>query len=159
LLDSRALIFTASRQSGKIAALSARGAEVVVLPNADGRVDLTAMLMELGSRGINEVLAEAGARLNAALLHDKLVDELLIYQAPLLLGDQARGMAALPPLASLTDAQRLIVERRMVGVDQHPGAPDGLTLTCRPSAPAPDFLTRRKHDHHHRQRAHYRRPR
>ncbi len=94
------------------------GAEVVALPNADGKVDLAAMLAELGRRGLNEVLAEAGTRLNGSLLKEALVDELLIYQAPLLLGDAARGMFGLPELTALAGATRLeVMDRRVVGAD------------------------------------------
>ena len=119
IIDGRPLIFAAIDDAGKIAALTARGAEVVVLPNAAGKVDLAAMLTELGKRGINEVLVEAGAKLNGSLLLSGLVDELLIYQAPVLLGDKARGMADLPELVELSGARRLtITDRRMVGVDQ-----------------------------------------
>jgi len=90
-----------------------------VLPNPAGKVDLSAMLQELGRRGYNEVLVEAGAKLNASLLREGLVDELLIYQAPVLLGDKARGMADLPELMELAGARRLaITDRRMVGTDQ-----------------------------------------
>ena len=79
-----------------------------VLPDHDGRIDLTAMLDALGTRAINEVHVEAGAKLNGALLAAGLVDELLIYIAPCLLGDPARGMLDLPlPLASLDDRIRL----------------------------------------------------
>lgn len=94
------------------------GAEVVVLPDARGKVDLAAMLAELGRRGINEVLVEAGARLNGSLFAAGLVDELLIYQAPLLLGDTARGMFGLPELSELSSAPRLaVIERRALGND------------------------------------------
>ncbi|MDO9602531.1 MAG: bifunctional diaminohydroxyphosphoribosylaminopyrimidine deaminase/5-amino-6-(5-phosphoribosylamino)uracil reductase RibD, partial [Rhodocyclaceae bacterium] len=119
LLVGGALIFAARHDAEKINALTTRGAEVVVLPNSAGKVDLAAMLLELGCRGFNEILVEAGARLNASLLREGLVDELLIYQAPVLLGDKARGMADLPELVELSAAQRLtITDRRMVGVDQ-----------------------------------------
>jgi diaminohydroxyphosphoribosylaminopyrimidine deaminase/5-amino-6-(5-phosphoribosylamino)uracil reductase len=119
LLEGGALIFCAQHDATKIAALTERGAEVVVLQDTAGKVDLAAMLTELGKRGFNEVLVEAGAKLNASLLRSGLVDELLIYQAPVLLGDKARGMADLPELVELTGARRLtITDRRMVGVDQ-----------------------------------------
>jgi len=67
--------------------------EVLVLPNADGRVDLPALMRVLGSRGINELHVEAGAKLNGALLAAGLVDEILLYLAPCLLGDPALGIA------------------------------------------------------------------
>ncbi len=94
------------------------GAEVVVMPNAAGKVDLSAMLAELGRRGINEVLVEAGVKLNGSLLAAGLVDELLIYQAPILIGDKARGMFDLPELADLSGRQQLsIIDHRRIGSD------------------------------------------
>ncbi len=119
LLERPTIIFTAQPDVGKMTALAERGCETVVLPNTAGKVDLPAMLMELGSRGINEVLVEGGMRLNGALLAAGLVDELLIYQAPLLLGDAARGMADLGLMKELAHARRLTVtDRRMLGADQ-----------------------------------------
>lgn len=112
------LVACAEADAGKAAALRARGAEVLTLPDAAGRVDLPALLAELGRRGINEVHAEAGSALSGALLHAGLVDELLLYLAPCLLGDNARGMFALPALASLEGRVRLrIDEARMLGPD------------------------------------------
>ncbi|MEO8303420.1 MAG: bifunctional diaminohydroxyphosphoribosylaminopyrimidine deaminase/5-amino-6-(5-phosphoribosylamino)uracil reductase RibD [Betaproteobacteria bacterium] len=67
--------------------------EVLVLPDANGRIDLPALMRELGEREINELHVEAGAKLNGALLEAGLVDELLLYLAPSLLGDPARGVA------------------------------------------------------------------
>ena len=75
--------------------------ETISLPDANGRVDLTAMMDELGRRHINELHVEAGAKLAGSLLAQGLVDELLLYFAPCLLGDTARGMFGFPPLASL----------------------------------------------------------
>ncbi len=119
LLSGGALIFCAQHDPAKIATLTERGAEVVVLPDDAGKVDLAAMLMELGRRGINEVLVEAGTKLNGSLLRGGLVDELLIYQAPVLLGDKARDMADLPELVELVGARRLVItDRRMIGIDQ-----------------------------------------
>lgn len=112
------LIACAVDDSAKAAQLRASGADVVVLPNARGKVDLPALMLELGRRGINEVMTEAGAKLNGSLLREGCVDELLIYQAPLLLGDAARGMADIGELAELAEAVRLnVVERRPVGAD------------------------------------------
>jgi diaminohydroxyphosphoribosylaminopyrimidine deaminase/5-amino-6-(5-phosphoribosylamino)uracil reductase len=112
------LIAAARDDAARSAALRARGAGIVLLPNAEGKVDLAELLRELGRRGINEVLAEAGTRLNGSLLRENCADELLIYQAPLLIGDAARGMFGLAELTDLAGARRLnIIERRVVGAD------------------------------------------
>jgi diaminohydroxyphosphoribosylaminopyrimidine deaminase/5-amino-6-(5-phosphoribosylamino)uracil reductase len=78
--------------------------ETMELPDRDGRIDVAAMLDVLGKREINELHVEAGAKLGGALLAAGLVDELLVYMAPCLLGDPARGMFDLPvALTSLAD--------------------------------------------------------
>ena len=87
-------------------ALEARGATVLHLPGADGRVDLPAVLRDLGQRGTNELHVEAGQQLNGALLRAGLVDELLVYLAPKLLGT-GLGMANIGPLSSLAEGQAL----------------------------------------------------
>jgi diaminohydroxyphosphoribosylaminopyrimidine deaminase/5-amino-6-(5-phosphoribosylamino)uracil reductase len=85
----------------------------VQLPGPDGRVDLAAMLSLLAERSVNELQVEAGAKLNGALLAAGLVDELLLYLAPCIFGDPARGMFALPsPLSQL--AQRVQLQIRDV---------------------------------------------
>jgi len=116
--DGNVLIAAAQDDAARSAALRGRGAEIVLLPNPQGKVDLPELMQELGRRGINEVLAEAGTRLNGSLLREGCVDELLIYQAPLLIGDAARGMFGLAELGDLAGATRLnIIERRVVGAD------------------------------------------
>ena len=76
--------------------------EVLALPDPDGRVDLAGLLRALADRGVNELHVEAGAKLNGALLAAGLADELLVYLAPCVLGDPARGMFELAaPLAAL----------------------------------------------------------
>lgn len=112
------LVAAAMPDHVKIAALEKAGAQVCVLPDAQGKVDLPNLMQELGRRGINEVTVEAGAKLNASLLREGCVDELLLYQAPVLLGDRARGMFDLPALTDLSDKRELIiVERRAIGQD------------------------------------------
>lgn len=112
------LVAAAQGDVAKIAALRERGAEVLLLPDAGGKVDLTALLEELGRRGVNEVHAEAGFKLNGSLLGAGLVDELLLYLAPCLIGDAARGMFNLPGLDSLDGKRRLAIrDVRMVGPD------------------------------------------
>ncbi len=95
------LVYTATKDATKIAALEKAGARVTVLPDANGRVDLSAALRDLAANGCNEVLVETGSALNGALLQAGLVDELVLYLAPQLLGDMARGMAQLGELMSL----------------------------------------------------------
>ncbi len=85
--------------------LRAAGAEVCQLPGAASKVDLAAMLTDLARRGVNELHVEAGHKLNGSLLREGLVDELLIYLAPMLIG-AGREMAVLGPLQHLADAQR-----------------------------------------------------
>ena len=114
----RTVIICAADIPQRRAVLEAAGAEVLVLPNAHGKVDLAAALQELARRGVNEVMAEAGTKLNGSLLREGCVDELLIYQAPVLLGDAARGMFGLSELTELSGARRLaIMERRSIGAD------------------------------------------
>jgi diaminohydroxyphosphoribosylaminopyrimidine deaminase / 5-amino-6-(5-phosphoribosylamino)uracil reductase len=80
------------------------GVEVLALPDAARRVDLGALMRALGDRGINELHVEAGGKLNGALLEEGTVDEVLLYLAPCLLGDPARGIAEFATgLAHLAD--------------------------------------------------------
>lgn len=82
--------------------LRAKGAELLHLPNPAGKVDLPALIRELGRREINEVHVEAGQKLNASLIREGCVDELLLYLAPSLLGE-GQPMFALPALSRLQD--------------------------------------------------------
>ena len=92
--------------------------EAVVLPALHGQVDLTALMMMLGNREINEVLVEAGAVLSGALLKADLIDELIIYMAPKLMGDAARGLFHLPELETMAQNIDLhIIDIRAVGAD------------------------------------------
>jgi len=110
-------IVGAADDAGRRAALQARGAEVWLQPGADGQVDLPGLLAALAARGVNELHVEAGPQLNAALLRAGLVDELLVYLAPKLIGP-GRGMAALPPLAALADAPAFrFIETASLGAD------------------------------------------
>lgn len=119
LLDQgNCLVACAGQLPAKAAALRERGVEVLSLPDADGRVDLSALLQELARRGCNEIHAEAGSGLNGAMLHLGLVDELLLYVAPMLVGDDARGIFGLPALSGLDQGIRLdLQDVRKVGID------------------------------------------
>jgi diaminohydroxyphosphoribosylaminopyrimidine deaminase/5-amino-6-(5-phosphoribosylamino)uracil reductase len=98
--------------------LRAAGAEVMLLPNPAGKVELKDLLEELGRRGINEVHAEAGFKLNGSFLREGLVDELLLYLAPCVIGHQASGLFNLPELTCLEGRRRLQVrDLRQIGED------------------------------------------
>jgi diaminohydroxyphosphoribosylaminopyrimidine deaminase/5-amino-6-(5-phosphoribosylamino)uracil reductase len=99
-----------------------------------GQLDLAAILAELATREVNELQVEAGPILSGSLLASGLVDELLLYIAPILLGDTARPVANLPPLAALADAPRLTLVEQM---------PCGPVLRLR-------LLTETEHVHGHR---------
>ena len=99
-------IYCAVDNAERRQALETQGAQVVCLPNPSGKVDLAAMLKDLGAKHINEVHVEAGHKLNGSLLREGLVDELLTYLAPKLMG-QGRGMTNLGPFTSLDAAQAL----------------------------------------------------
>lgn len=114
----RTLIATAADRLAAGEALRAAGAETMGLPATAAGVDLRELLRQLAAREVNEVLAEAGARLNGALLAAGLVDAVVIYMAPLALGDAGRGLFHLPGLATM--AQRVefeIADVRAVGRD------------------------------------------
>lgn len=112
------LVVAATDDKAKIAQVTDRGAEVLVLPNAEGKVDLQRMATELAGRGINEVLVEAGINLHSALLRACVVDELLLYYAPKLLGDRGRGMFDLGALEAMDDVPLVSIrELRHIGPD------------------------------------------
>ncbi|MDB5811626.1 MAG: 5-amino-6-(5-phosphoribosylamino)uracil reductase / diaminohydroxyphosphoribosylaminopyrimidine [Betaproteobacteria bacterium] len=112
------LIACASMNEVKAAQLRALGAEIIVLPNPSHKVELPALMQELGRRGINELHIEAGHKLNGSLINEGCVDELLVYLAPCLIGENARGMAELPELADLPAKRRLRIEDvRTIGDD------------------------------------------
>jgi len=104
--------------------------ERTVVPTHNGRLDLSAILAVLAARGCNEVQVEAGPTLGGALFAAGLVDELLLYVAPLLLGDAALPLLHLPPLADMAGRWQLqLVEQRMLGADWR--------LRLRPRPPTP----------------------
>jgi diaminohydroxyphosphoribosylaminopyrimidine deaminase / 5-amino-6-(5-phosphoribosylamino)uracil reductase len=117
LAGGGALVVAAHADGAKAQALRAAGNEVLVLPSG-GRVDVAALMRELGARSINEVHVEAGPALSGSLLQAGLVDELLVYLAPAIVGDRARGMFDLPPLSALSQRHALdLRDVRSVGQD------------------------------------------
>ena len=113
-----AIIYTASEDASRIGALASAHVEVARLPaNPEGKTDLSAMLTDLARREINELHVEAGEKLNASLLREGLVDELLLYIAPRLLGP-GRGIAAIGPLATLSESLDFeFVDVERIGAD------------------------------------------
>ncbi len=118
ILQGGCLIATASTDPDKTRVLEAAGAEVVVVPDADGRVEIDALLKVLAARGVNEVHVEGGPRLSGVFLKSGLIDELLVYMAPCLLGSDARGWFDDLNLTALDQrTQWQFQDVRMVGPD------------------------------------------
>ncbi|WP_243748856.1 bifunctional diaminohydroxyphosphoribosylaminopyrimidine deaminase/5-amino-6-(5-phosphoribosylamino)uracil reductase RibD [Pseudomaricurvus alcaniphilus] len=98
-------------------ALTEAGVEQVSLPGRDQRVDLSALVKELGRRQCNEVMVEAGAQLAGAFLRRGLLDELVIYMAPKLMGSEARPLFELPLQSMAARLPLTIQDIRAVGAD------------------------------------------
>lgn len=137
-LPGPVLICTAVADADAQSAVRAVGADIAVLPRAERGLDLHAVMGELTRRECNEVHVEAGPTLAGALLQADLADEIVIYIAPLLLGDRARGLFQLPELTRMQERWALdILETRAVGRDWR--------LTLRPRrrrAPPPSISDR-----------------
>ena len=117
-LPGNTLILTCSENEAAREALQKAGAEVKTMPYCATQVDLGSVLDELGDMGINEVFVETGATLSGAMLRDGLSDEMIIYVAPTLMGDNARGLFRLPELENM--AQKIdveVIDVRMIGKD------------------------------------------
>jgi diaminohydroxyphosphoribosylaminopyrimidine deaminase/5-amino-6-(5-phosphoribosylamino)uracil reductase len=129
--EGPATVFTADASALACAELIRRGVRVEVVPRAAaGGLDLQAVLRRLATLAINEVWVEAGATLAGALLHADLVDELIVYVAPSLLGPAARALVDLPQISSLdTRLQLKFTEVTTIGAD--------LRLTAVPAHRAP----------------------
>jgi diaminohydroxyphosphoribosylaminopyrimidine deaminase/5-amino-6-(5-phosphoribosylamino)uracil reductase len=118
LLGGNVLIVSAIGDPNKIETLRSAGAEVLVLTGSDRRVDLVHLLQILAEREVNELMIEAGATINGALFTAGLVDEIVLYLAPIVIGDAARGLFALPELQKMDQRKNLLVQDvRMVGKD------------------------------------------
>jgi len=117
-LPGATLVVTGAGSEDAAATLRAAGAEVLCLPLDSERMDLTLLLEQLAAREVNEVLVEAGATLCGELLCASLVDELVLYLAPHLLGSHARGLFDIPGLTSMADRIALdIQDIRAIGKD------------------------------------------
>lgn len=108
--DTVLLATTSNNTDGK--------AEILTLPERDGHLDLTSLMTDLAAREINEVMVEAGSKLNGALLEAGLIDELILYMAPKVMGDSAKGLFHLPALQTMAQNIELtITDIRAVGKD------------------------------------------
>jgi len=117
-LDGITLIATATEEPDLSEMLVNAGAEIILLPAGPNKVDLPALMQHLAAREVNEILVEAGSTLCGSLLESELVDELVIYIAPHIMGHDARGMFRLPALDSMADRISLkITDVRAVGDD------------------------------------------
>jgi len=118
LKEGKTLVVGAVNDAKRIASLKNAGAEIVIIPNDGGKVELFKLMEELARRELNEIHVEAGTKLNGSLLQAGVVDELLVYLAPSVIGDTGRGMFHLPEITELSRARALkIREVERVGAD------------------------------------------
>ena len=130
MLEPASTVIAGSQEHAIPSALSASGVECLALPEVDGRIDLHALLRALAVREINEVQVEAGADLCGALLKAALVDEIVLYQAPVLLGEGGPGLFNLGVIECMRDRTHLrVMETCYFGVD--------MRLRLRPIADQP----------------------
>lgn len=123
----KTLLLTTVTDKEKYLPYEVQGTEVLRVDSLDGHVDLVGAMNVLALRGVNELMIEAGAGLNGALLQAGVVDEIVLYMAPCLIGDAAQGVFSWPALQQLSEKVMLkIMDARMVGVD--------LRLTLRPTS-------------------------
>jgi diaminohydroxyphosphoribosylaminopyrimidine deaminase/5-amino-6-(5-phosphoribosylamino)uracil reductase len=117
-LDGQVVIFAGTGASAdRERSLSTAGASIERVA-AEPRCDLQAIASRLAALEVNDVWLESGPRLAGAMLAAGLVDELVLYMAPSLLGNDARGLFELPPVASLDDRVQLkLVDLRLIGED------------------------------------------
>jgi diaminohydroxyphosphoribosylaminopyrimidine deaminase/5-amino-6-(5-phosphoribosylamino)uracil reductase len=118
LKEGQTLVVGAVNDAKRIASLREAGAEVVIIPNEHSKVELFKLMQELARRELNEIHVEAGTKLNGSLLQAGVVDELLVYLAPSVIGDSGRGMFHLPELTDLSQTTALkIREVERIGAD------------------------------------------
>jgi diaminohydroxyphosphoribosylaminopyrimidine deaminase / 5-amino-6-(5-phosphoribosylamino)uracil reductase len=118
LKGGKTLVAGAVNEAARIAALEKAGADTVVIPNDRGKVELFKLMEELARRELNEIHVEGGTKLNGSLLQAGVVDELLVYLAPCVIGDSGRGMFDLPELTELSRSTALkIRDFERVGED------------------------------------------
>jgi len=118
IVTSPVLLAYAHDVANKAVSLAATGAQLLHLADKSGRVNVRKLLENLASRGVNDVLLEAGQGLNGAFLQAGLIDEFILYYAPKLMGADAKAMFAIPELVEMQQATELqIVDIRQFGSD------------------------------------------
>ena len=116
--QGQTVLMTCSADEHIAQALKDAGADIHMMPYCNTSVDLKSVLQQLSDMHVNDVLLETGATLSGAMLQAGLIDELIIYMAPVLMGNEARGLFALPALDAMKDKIELdIVDQRQVGND------------------------------------------
>lgn len=117
-LPGRKIILTCAANPIKQQQLQYAGFEIYQLPEKDQHVDLPAVMDFMAKQEVNQLLVEAGATLNGALLAEDLVDEYIVYMAPCVLGDQGRGLFRLPHAQRISDKKQLkLVDMKQIGPD------------------------------------------
>jgi diaminohydroxyphosphoribosylaminopyrimidine deaminase/5-amino-6-(5-phosphoribosylamino)uracil reductase len=120
-LPGTTLVYTACDTSNleqRIHELEVAGAQVVKVDADEATVNLEAVMQDLARREINEVMIEAGPAVNGSALSNGVVDELIVYMAPSLMGDEAKGAFHLPGVRSIAEKIQLdIAETRQIGPD------------------------------------------
>ncbi len=112
------IIYTCSQDNEKLETLRKLNVEIVKVNSTNEHVDLVAVLEDLAHREFNEILVESGPTLVGSLLKEKLVDEMIIYMAPHIMGDEGQGLAKFLPIHSMQDRIELqINDLRKVGAD------------------------------------------
>ena len=117
-LPGDTIVMTCAEDEDVVEQLTQAGARIINMPYCNTNVSLAAVLDTLGEMSINDVLIETGATLSGGMLQDGLIDELIVYMAPILMGDSAKGLFQLPGLESIADKVQLeITDMRAVGCD------------------------------------------
>ncbi len=117
-IPGQTIIYTCCKDNKKYQDLISKNVEVVIVSAKKGRVDFIDVMSHLSERGVNEVLVEAGPTLIGGLMEDELVDEMIIYMAPHIMGDSSRGLVKLESIVNMQERINLqIVQTRKIGND------------------------------------------
>jgi diaminohydroxyphosphoribosylaminopyrimidine deaminase/5-amino-6-(5-phosphoribosylamino)uracil reductase len=115
---SDVIIYTCLDDSEKSAVLRKQNIEIVSSNMVNNSIDLNQVMSDLAKRGFNEVLVEAGSTLVGSLLDNKLIDEMVIYMAPHILGNDSLGLAKIIPVQSMQDRLHFTIDQtRKIGSD------------------------------------------